>query len=155
MKQPGAFFATQEEVVSVMHIGRQIGFGRLMQLAQKCWRDILDKSGIAGGEFAIGPCVALTVPCGCKQAHKCDWCNGAGWLTPCVREAKLGGSRKANMDNATKIRLIRKAIDDYNAGGMSEVACLLAIAAIVMPQPPLLEETITWAKKCLDDEHSS
>ncbi len=66
------------EEADVKALGDRIGYGRLMQLAQSLWRDTA-----RGGEFAVGPCVALTQPCGCEGA--CDWCNGSGWLTPKVK----------------------------------------------------------------------
>ncbi len=73
----------------VYKIGKEIGFGNMMHLAQKCWRDILSKpDSLAppGGEFACGPCVRLTVPCGCESG--CDWCCGSRWLTKHVKKIK-------------------------------------------------------------------
>ena len=72
----------EQEEAAVQELGEMIGYGRIMQLAQEIWR----KKGIPGGEFAIGPCVGLTVPCGCNGS--CDWCNGAGWVTPKVKAFK-------------------------------------------------------------------
>ena len=63
-----------------------IGAGELMRLGQTLWREALvEDMGVSGGEFAIGPCVAATVPCGCEQPHKCEWCCGCGWLTKHVK----------------------------------------------------------------------
>lgn len=73
----GANHKSSEEAAA-KELGDRIGYGRLMQLAQSLWRDTA-----RGGEFAVGPCVALTQPCGCQGA--CDWCNGSGWLTPKVK----------------------------------------------------------------------
>jgi len=69
-------------------VGKEMGYGCVMKLVQECWRESLERQGFLGGEFAIGPCVALTVPCRCKRPHKCKWCNGAGWLTPHVKHVK-------------------------------------------------------------------
>lgn len=60
-----------------------IGYGRVMQLTTKLWREKDSK-----GAFVIGPCAALTVPCGCENVTNCDWCNGTGWITPKVKEAR-------------------------------------------------------------------
>lgn len=75
------------EEFAARQLGSNIGYGRMMQLAQQLWRESLIKQGYPpGGEFAYGPCVALTVPCGCQGS--CDWCNGAGWLTHKVKAVK-------------------------------------------------------------------
>ena len=72
----------------VKAIGDVIGFGRVMQLAQQAWREVLIKKyDHPGGEFSIGPCVSLTVPCECKYGM-CDWCCGSGWLTKHVKKMK-------------------------------------------------------------------
>jgi hypothetical protein len=72
-------------------LGQKIGFGRLMQLAQEGWRTLLEKQGAAGGEFAIGTCVAFLVPCVCIEQKTlpkdCDWCCATGQVTKRVREA--------------------------------------------------------------------
>ena len=78
-----------EEKVLAKHLGDKIGYGRMMQLAQEGWREVLEKQGIEGGEFAYGPCVAMTVPCECDpEEEHCDWCCGAGWLTEHVKQIK-------------------------------------------------------------------
>ena len=60
-----------------------VGYGRTMQLAQQEWRDG------SGGEFAYGPCVCFTTPCGCgDEPSRCDWCCGSRWLTKKVKEEK-------------------------------------------------------------------
>jgi len=77
------------EKETIKKYGILIGFGRIMQLAQECWREWLQEQNLpAGGELAIGPAVALTVPCGCKKPSKCAWCCGSGWLTKKVKEQK-------------------------------------------------------------------
>jgi hypothetical protein len=72
-----------------MALGAQMGFGRIMQLAQEGWRKHLKDLGFPeGGEFTIGPCVSLTVPCGCSEPVDCEWCCGSGHLTKRVKLAK-------------------------------------------------------------------
>lgn len=69
-------------------LGERMGFGRMMQLGQKLWRESL--GDLAGGEFSIGPCVAVLVPCphpGNIQAGDCDWCCGSGRVTKKVLAA--------------------------------------------------------------------
>lgn len=82
---------TNEEKVGYM-LGDLIGYGRLMHLAQQCWRKKLAKDGLEGGEFATGPCVAFIVPCPHPENGKdadghCDWCCGSGWVTKRVLQA--------------------------------------------------------------------
>ena len=74
------------EKAAVQQLGDQIGYGRMMQLAQECLRDNLTDQGLEGGEFAYGPCVTFTVPCGCNGS--CDWCYGSKWLTKSVKKIK-------------------------------------------------------------------
>ena len=79
----------RQESALIHQIGSQIGYGRIMQLAQQEWRKSLQNQGMPlGGEFAYGPCVAGTVECGCRTADRvsCHWCNGSGWLTPRVKQ---------------------------------------------------------------------
>lgn len=42
----------------VMALGRRIGFGALLDSAQKCWREVLEEQGLSGGEFTVGHCRA-------------------------------------------------------------------------------------------------
>jgi hypothetical protein len=82
-------FDNSMEKSAVKNLGDQIGYGNMMHLAQQCWREKEEKEfGFSGGEFAYGPCVALTVPCGCESPSKCDWCCGSRWLTKHVKEIK-------------------------------------------------------------------
>ncbi len=74
------------EKIQVKRLGDAIGYGRMMQCAQECWKEVLQEQGFEGGEFAYGPCVGMTVPCGCKS--NCDWCCGSGWLTKHVKQLK-------------------------------------------------------------------
>jgi hypothetical protein len=74
---------------TIMALGAQMGFGRIMQLAQEGWKESLEQSGYpSGGEFAFGPCVSMTVPCGCEDPVECEWCCGSGHLTKRVKLAK-------------------------------------------------------------------
>lgn len=74
------------------HLGG--GYGRLMQIGQKLWRDHLLKIGTpTGGEFSIGPCVAMLVDCQCAEEVEpeldsnghCEWCCGTKKVTERVR----------------------------------------------------------------------
>jgi hypothetical protein len=77
------------EKADVQDLGDRIGYGRMMQLAQECWRESLVAQRYPGFppgmEFQYGPCVSETVPCGCGHVSACDWCCGAGWLTKKVK----------------------------------------------------------------------
>jgi len=75
---------TQKNIVD--SISKEIGFAQTMRLVQECWREDLEKYAISGAEYAYGPCVALTVACGCKNG--CQWCNGSKWLTKHVKSIK-------------------------------------------------------------------
>lgn len=67
--------------------GGNMGYGRMMQLAQICWREyLIEHNYPPGGEFQHGPCVASTTACGCSGG--CDWCGGSGWLTTHVKRIK-------------------------------------------------------------------
>lgn len=80
----------------IKKVGDQFGYGLLMHEAQNLWRESLIENDFpSGGEFAVGPCVALTVPCGCEHPHECDWCCGCGWLTKHVKEIKDGHENHA------------------------------------------------------------
>lgn len=82
--------SVEREFVRRLAEDQGIGYGNMMHLARDLWRDKLASMtpSLIGGEFAVGPCVVMTVPCGCKQPHKCDWCCGCGWLTKRVKQAK-------------------------------------------------------------------
>jgi hypothetical protein len=83
----------------VRSIGKDFGYGQVMHLCQKLWRESLEAKGMAGGEFAIGPCVASLVDCPCirigakqyrfisSQPPHCDWCCGSRCVTKRVAEA--------------------------------------------------------------------
>jgi len=88
--------STEREAVRRLAEDGGVGYGNMMKLARDLWRELLVKNHpeAEGGEFAVGPCVAMTVPCGCKVPHKCDWCCGSGWLTERVKQAKDASKRK-------------------------------------------------------------
>jgi len=77
--------------VLVKALGEKIGFGYLMQLSEKLWGDILEAQCLPrGGARAAYCCSTFLVPCpACPpgEAHKCDWCCGAGRVTKKVAEA--------------------------------------------------------------------
>lgn len=80
-------FSLKYERVMVANLGDEIGFGRMMQLAQSVWRDRVNGKG---SEFAYGPCVSMTVPCPHPEKDAnghCEWCCGSGWVTKRVLEA--------------------------------------------------------------------
>lgn len=76
---------TDKEKVRIL--GKQIGFGNMMHLTSKCWRESLQKIGLAGGEFVSGPCKSQVVSCICKSDERgyCKLCCGCGWLTKEVK----------------------------------------------------------------------
>lgn len=75
----------------VRELGQRIGHGLVMELAGQCWRESLIAMGLpGGGEFALGPCVSLLVPCACREHptdESCAWCAGTGRVTRRVRQA--------------------------------------------------------------------
>ena len=73
---------------AVARLGDQIGYGNMMSLASEIWGVSLHIKGLPGGEFVVGPCKALTEPCGCGGSKDCDWCCASGWLTRKVKEIK-------------------------------------------------------------------
>ncbi len=80
---------TTDDKNAVRQLGRKIGYGNLMYVASQQWgEDLKQKWNEDGGQFAVGPCVVMTVPCGCKSPKDCDWCCGSGWLTKHVKKVK-------------------------------------------------------------------
>lgn len=88
---PLAFIEAKEKA-AVDRLGSAIGYGRMMQFAEECWRELLERSGGAGGEHTTGPCAAFMVPCECIELGtgpvNCDWCCGCGRVTKHVREVQ-------------------------------------------------------------------
>lgn len=85
--------ALETEEALIQALGERVGFGRMMSAASSLWRQLLAKEGMAGGEFAVGPCIGGLVKCGCAYTAspciRCDWCCGSGWLTRKVREVQI------------------------------------------------------------------
>lgn len=77
-------FARQLEENAVRDLGEHIGYGNMMQLAERLWNEAQP-----GGAHSVGCCVAFLVPCPCVDRVdrvKCDWCCGAGRVTKRVAE---------------------------------------------------------------------
>lgn len=77
---------------AVRELGDRIGYGRIMQLAEKLWREKLIAQNLpGGGEITTGPCAAFMVQCPCPESGRddaghCEWCCGAGRVTKLVAE---------------------------------------------------------------------
>jgi hypothetical protein len=79
------------EVYAVRELGDRIGYGRMMQLAERLWGDKLVREGggneqMRGGAHSVGPCVGMLVQCVCegRDMGNCDWCCGTGRVTRLV-----------------------------------------------------------------------
>jgi hypothetical protein len=84
-----------EEEQAVQQLGREIGYGRIMQLCEKLWGDdavarMGGREEYRGEALSQGPCVAFLVPCKCRveSTFPCMWCCGSGRVTKRVREAQ-------------------------------------------------------------------
>lgn len=78
------------ELDEVYALGLRIGWGYVMQLAERCWREHLEAiDDPPGGEHTVGPAAALLVACHCSvdERSRCDWCCGVGRVTRRVRRA--------------------------------------------------------------------
>lgn len=91
---------TEREERLVRELGDAIGYGRVMQLAERFWREKLVADGIpAGGEMTVGPRAGSLVPCPCQRrsdctrANRCAWCCGVGRVTERVARAMQRGKR--------------------------------------------------------------
>jgi len=74
----------------VLNLGRRIGFGNMMQLAEALWGDELEAKDLPrGGAHSRGCCVGFLAPCpGCAPGERaCDWCCGSGRVTERVAKA--------------------------------------------------------------------
>lgn len=71
-------------------LGEDIGYGRMMHFAEELWREMLARKKYpTGGEFSVGPCASMVVPCPhtVRDAHgHCDICCGSGRITKWVAE---------------------------------------------------------------------
>jgi hypothetical protein len=98
------------EISLVQTLGKKIGYGNMMHIAEKLWRERLEKDGMGGGEFKIGCCASNTVPCGCRTG--CDWCCGSGWLTrKCKTEKVLAeylDELRAKLDESALEEILEK-----------------------------------------------
>lgn len=78
-------------VEHVRQLGKAYGYGAVMQLCEKLWRELLLPS--PGGELTVGPCAAELVMCPHIKAGvrniDCDWCCATGRVTKRVAEAML------------------------------------------------------------------
>ena len=84
------------EYLAVLQLGGQMGFGRIMQLAERIWSEMCEVDGHPGGEHTVGPCAGLMVLCACVEEDgpvNCDWCCGAGRVTKKVRELQRSSIR--------------------------------------------------------------
>jgi hypothetical protein len=79
------------EEAAVRKLGDAIGYGRMMQLAERIWNEKQP-----GGAHSTGPCVFFLVPCPhlttkniawLDENGHCDWCCGAGRVTKRVAAA--------------------------------------------------------------------
>lgn len=80
----------EQERLLVKAVGDVVGYGNLMDLAQAGWRELLiSEVGVGGGEFSIGPCVAMLVPCHHQVRDSnghCEICCGSGYTTRWIAE---------------------------------------------------------------------
>lgn len=73
----------------VRSLGDAIGYGRMMQLAERLWREKVTPDGHAGSEHTVGPCAAFMVPCPntvLDDNGPCEICCGSGRVTKWVAE---------------------------------------------------------------------
>lgn len=98
---------SEEQIVQLL--GKEIGFGRVMQLAEQLWRVALSATGQPpGGEIAVYCCARFPVPCPDPSHEKnggCKWCCGAGRVTEhvagLVEEEKLGAADRLKVYTVT------------------------------------------------------
>jgi hypothetical protein len=69
---------------AVKRLGENIGFGRMMSLASSIWEE-----SVGLGSFAVGPCLAFTLPCGCDRGKECSICCGTNWKTVGTAELQI------------------------------------------------------------------
>lgn len=71
----------------VKSIGDDIGYGRLMQLAEEIWDEIRPGTGAA---HSVGCCTYFLVRCPHPEVDEenihCDWCCGSGRVTKRVAQ---------------------------------------------------------------------
>lgn len=78
----------------VAELGKDIGYGRIMQLCEQLWGRAISRRGVpSGGEHTVGPCATFMVPCQCvvdgdpelDPSGHCEWCCGVKRVTEHVR----------------------------------------------------------------------
>lgn len=89
--------ASEEQLVR--DLGEAIGYGRVMQLCERLWREMLIAQGLPGGELSVGACAGSLVPCPCPAPGRdpnghCTWCCGAGRVTERVLRAMQRPARR-------------------------------------------------------------
>jgi len=104
----------EEEALAVYNLGKSIGFGNMMSLAQEAWEGMLESEyGYDGGAFVVGPCKVSVVRCGCSSPKDCVWCCGCGWLTAHVK--KIKDQRKTVKALERKIERLQEYYDASQA----------------------------------------
>jgi hypothetical protein len=96
MKRMEPIHRMEEDAVRALC--EQLGYGRVMQLAEQTWREKSIAENFKGSEHTVGPCAAFMVRCphhdddfpGWLDANgHCDWCCGAGRVTQRVAKAMM------------------------------------------------------------------
>jgi hypothetical protein len=80
---------SDEEENAVRILGDEIGYGRVMQLAEQEWRKRAKAQGLEGSEHTTGPCATFMMRCPHPELDDnghCEWCCGSGRVTKRVRE---------------------------------------------------------------------
>lgn len=77
----------EAEERAVRELGDRIGYGRVMQLAEKIWDE-----KEPGAAHSTGPCTTFLKPCPCPPTGRdrnghCEWCCGARRVTEKVLKA--------------------------------------------------------------------
>lgn len=94
-----AIHAAQTE--EVRHLCQAIGYGRVMNEAERLWREHESTLGHDASIVpAIGPPRRFLVACMCAEARPtrqgdCEWCCGTGRVTKRVRRAMLDADAKS------------------------------------------------------------
>ncbi len=101
MHGPGAYDRMRALVLAedrdVRELGDRIGYGRLMQAAEKIWGE--KQPGL---QHSVGPGASLLVKCPCREngpANNCDWCCGCGRVTERVKQAMELEKRLSFLDS--------------------------------------------------------
>lgn len=77
-----------QEKILIRDLGLKMGWGRIMQLSEECWKEYADEKGYTGLQHTTGPCAAFMVPCHHPikdESGHCDICCGAGRITKGVK----------------------------------------------------------------------